>query len=117
MALDKSFKRVKFPSTITRHPRSILNYYKLKANELRAVLLCGHPIFEKFIKRKYYEHFKKLVLAVHLAESRALTKQDIEIVNKLCYEFLLEFSDLYRERHKVQVVHSIIYIAESMAFV
>lgn len=75
--LAVALKSVKFPSTTTRHPRSFLNYHKFKASELRVVLLCAYPIFEKFMKKKYYDHFKKLVLVVHLAESRALTEQDI----------------------------------------
>jgi hypothetical protein len=78
------------------------------------VLLCGYPIFEKIMKKKYYDHFKKLVLAVHLAESRALTEQDIQAVERLCYDFLLQFPKLYSERHNVQVVHSIMHISESI---
>jgi hypothetical protein len=112
--LTVALKNVKFPSTTTRHPRSFRQYRKFKASELRVVLLCSYPIFEKIMKKKYYEHFKKLVLAVHLAESRAVTEQDIEAVEKLCYAFLLQFPNLYGERHNVQVVHSVMHISESI---
>lgn len=112
--LAVALKNVKFPSTTTRHPRSFLQYHKFKASELRVVLLCGYSIFEKIMKKKYYDHFKKLVLAVHLAESRSLTEQDIQAVHKLCCDFLLQFPNLYSERHNVQVIHSIMHISESI---
>ena len=66
------------------------------------------------MKKKYYEHFKQLVLAVHLAESRALLENDIKVVHNLCYHFLLQFPDLYGKRHNVQVVHSLIHLSESI---
>ena len=66
------------------------------------------------MKEKYYEHFKQLVLAVHLAESRALLENDIKVVHNLCYRFLLKFPDLYGKRHNVQVVHSLIHLSGSI---
>ena len=112
--LTVALKRVKFPSTTTRHPRSLLYYQKYKASELRVVLLCGYQVFEKFMKKKYYDHFKQLVLAVHLAESHALAENDVEAVHKLCHNFLLQFPNLYGKRRNVQVVHSLIHLAESI---
>ncbi|CAF2102182.1 unnamed protein product [Rotaria magnacalcarata] len=112
--LADALKRVKFPSTTTRRPRSLIDYKKYKGSELRVLMLCGFPVFEKFMKKKYYEHFKQLVLAVHLAESRALTEKDIGAVHNLCYHFLLQFPNLYGKRHNVQVVHSLIHISESI---
>ncbi|CAF3320439.1 unnamed protein product, partial [Rotaria sp. Silwood2] len=44
----------------------------------------------------------------------ALNEQDIEAVDKLCYNFLIQFPDLYGERHNVQVVHSIMHLSESI---
>ncbi|CAF2083284.1 unnamed protein product [Rotaria magnacalcarata] len=113
-SLAVALKRVKFPSTTTRHPRSLLDYKKFKANELRVVLLCGYPIFEKFMHKKYYDHFKQLVLAVHLAESRALTEKDVEAAHNLSHNFLLQFPNLYGKRHNVQVIHSLMHLSESI---
>lgn len=113
-SLANALKRVKFPSTTTRQPRSLLEYQKYKASELRVLLLCGYVIFENVMKKKYFDHFKQLVLAVHLAESRALTQKDIEAVQKLSYCFLQEFPSLYGKRHHVQVIHSLTHLSESI---
>lgn len=112
--LADALKQVKFPSTTTRHPRHLVDYRKYKGSELRVLMLCGFPIFEKFMKKKYYEHFKQLVLAVHLAESRVLTEKHVEAVHNLCYRFLLNFPTLYGKRHNVQVVHSLIHLSKSI---
>ena len=112
--LSIALKRVRMPSTTARHPRSILNYYKFKASELRAILLFGYSSFEKLMAKKYYDHFKQLVLVIHLAESRGLTAKRIEVVEKLSYSFLLKFPQLYGDRHNVQVIHSIYHISETI---
>src|ERR1700722_13080360 len=58
-----------FPSTTARRPGSLVKFQKLKANELRMILLFGFAIFKTTLKPKYYEHLLKLVVAVHFAES------------------------------------------------
>ena len=92
----------------------MFEYQKYKGSELRVVLLCGYPIFERFMKKKYYDHFKQLVLAVHLAESRELTEKDTEIVHNLCQNFLVQFPNLYGKRHNVQVIHSLAHLSDSI---
>ena len=112
--LAKLFSRVRFPSTTTRIPRSLLDYHRFKANEMRALLLFGHVIFEKFLKRKYYDHLQQLVAIMHLAEGRAISKVDEEMINLLCRSFVVTFPQLYTPRHCIQVVHSILHIPETV---
>ena len=71
---------VSLPSTTARRPRALLMYQKMKANEMRVILLFGFIIFKKHLKGKYYTHFLKLVAAIHLAENRALSESMVQNV-------------------------------------
>lgn len=62
----------------------------------------------------YYEHLKSLVLIIHLSESRAITETDLKIIEILSRRFTFHFSTLYGTRHHVQVIHSMIHIAETV---
>ncbi|CAF2107921.1 unnamed protein product [Rotaria magnacalcarata] len=112
--LSSLLSRIRFPSTTTRYPRSLNKFAKYKGSELRLVLLFGHSIFEKILKDEYYSHFLLLVLAIHYAESRCLTRDMVDIVGKLCNTFLYEFPKLYTTRQNVQVVHSISHLSETL---
>ncbi|CAF1366154.1 unnamed protein product [Adineta ricciae] len=57
--------RIRFPSTTTRHPRSLDKYTKYKGSEIRLVLLFGYAIFENILKPEYYSHLLLLVLIIH----------------------------------------------------
>ncbi|CAF1528663.1 unnamed protein product [Adineta ricciae] len=108
------FKRVRLPSTTTRIPRSLLDYNKFKANELRVLLLFGHAIFKAILPKRFYDHLLQLVVIMHLAEGREIDKLDIRIITRLCHSFLIKFSLLYTERHCVQVVHSILHVPDTV---
>lgn len=105
---------VRFPSTTNRRPRSIFKFNKYKGNELRALLLFAYSIFEDVLDREYYSHFLLLVLIMHLSESRALHKEWLDNLQHLCTQFVLIFSRLYSARHNVQVVHSIVHVADTV---
>jgi hypothetical protein len=104
----------RFPSTTGRRPRSLIMYKKLKANELRMVLLFGFFIFKNVLKSKYYDHFLKLVVAIHFSEYRAVTANMVNSVKNLLHEFLIEYPKLYTARHNQQVVHSLHHIGQTI---
>ena len=112
--LSSMLQLFRFPATTARRPRSLIKFQKLKANELRMVLLFGFMIFKNFLKAKYYNHFLKLVVAIHFAESRALTIAMVENVKSLLYEFLIVYPKLYTVRHNLQVVHSLNHIGQTI---
>ena len=112
--LAKLFQCVRLPSTTTRIPRSLIEYRKFKASELRVLLLFGHVIFKRFLKEKYYEHLVQLVVAMHIAENRNISPDDRVKMKRLCHSFVLSFPRLYTERHCVQVVHSVVHIPETV---
>ncbi len=104
----------RFPSTTARRPRSLIKFRKLKANELRMVLLFGFVIFKRILRTKYYDHFLKLVVAIHFAEYRHLTVDMVENVKSLLHEFLIEYPKLYTTRHNHQVVHSLNHVGQTI---
>ncbi|CAF4166937.1 unnamed protein product [Rotaria magnacalcarata] len=112
--LSSLLDKVRFPSTTTRHPRPLHKFSKYKGSEYRLVLLFGYSIFESILKPECYSHLLLLVLAVHHAESRSLTHDMVDVVEKLCLSFLYQFPKLYTSQHNVQVVHSILHLSETL---
>ncbi|CAF1527503.1 unnamed protein product [Adineta ricciae] len=108
------FRCVRLPSTTTRIPRSLIEYRRFKANELRVLLLFGHVIFKKFLQEQYYKHLLQLVVIMHMSEGRKIDNLDEQFIKRLCHSFVLSFSQIYTDRHCVQVVHSIIHIPETI---
>lgn len=85
-----------------------------KGNELRSLLLFAYPIFEDVLSLHYYSQFLLLVLIMHLSESRALHRDWLDNLSHLCTQFVLMFPRLYSGRHNVQVVHSIVHVADTV---
>lgn len=112
--LDVKLGHVRFPSTTTRRPRSIIKFNKYKGNELRSLLLFGFSIFEGILQRPYYSHLLLLVLVMHLSESRSLDQHCVEDLHHLCTSFVSTFPRIYSARHNVQVIHSLVHIPESV---
>ena len=104
----------RYPSTTARRPRALLMYKKMKANEMRAILLFGFVVFKKHLKGKYYTHFLKLVAAIHLAENRALSGPMVQNVKTLLRNFLIEYPKLYTPRHNSQTVHSLDHVGRTI---
>ncbi|CAF2637713.1 unnamed protein product [Rotaria sp. Silwood2] len=63
--IETDLQCFRFPSTTIRAPRSIMKYYRLKANESRVLLLITYPIFKKYLKPIYYKHLQLLSFALH----------------------------------------------------
>jgi hypothetical protein len=106
---------LRLPSTTTRLPRSLQEYNKFKGNELRVMLLFGHVIFKRVLRNRYYDHLLQLVIIMHIAESRQIERRDIPLLNRLSLNFVVRFSQLYGDRHCVQVVHSVAHIAATVS--
>jgi hypothetical protein len=112
--LSDLFQRLRLPSTTTRLPRRLIYYKKFKGNEHRVLLLFGFVIFQKFLRKRYYDHLLQLVIIMHLAEGRKIHPLDIDIINRLSHSFIISFPKLYSDRHCVPVVHSVIHVADTV---
>lgn len=112
--LDARFRLVRLPSTTTRIPRSLKEYTKYKGNEFRSLLLFGHAIFKRLLPKRFYDNLLQLVVIMYISESRQIEQCDIDIVARLCRNFVVTFSHLYGDRHCVQVIHSVVHVAETL---
>ncbi|CAF1674104.1 unnamed protein product, partial [Rotaria magnacalcarata] len=112
--LQLIFRGLRLPSTTPRLPRCLISSSKFKANEMRILLLFGHAIFKNIIKKKYYTHFLKLVVMMHLSESREIHPSYINVISRLGKNFVINFPKLYSARHCVQVVHSVLHISDTI---
>jgi hypothetical protein len=106
--------KYKYPSNITRMPRSIIKFHLLKGNELRSILLFGFVAFKSSLSTKYYNHFLLLVVATHLVESRSINREQVELIRIIYERFLRLFPVLYTPRHNVQCVHSLHHFSASV---
>ena len=50
-------------------------------------------------------------MIMHIAESQQIEPHDIPLLDRLLHNFVVRFSQLYGDRHCVQVVHSVAHIA------
>ena len=112
--LAELFRRVRFPSTTTRIPRSLKEYAKFKGNEFRTLLLFAHVIFKQALRKRFYNPLLQLVVIMHIAESRQIDQQDIDLITRLSRTFVVNFVELYGARHCVPVIHSISHIAGTL---
>ena len=108
------FRGIRLPSTTTRLPRSLNKYTKFKANEFRVLLLFGHVIFKEVLCKRFYNHLLQLVIIMHIAKSRRIEQSHLNLIARLSQNFVVNFSQLYGERHCVQVVHSVLHIPTTL---
>lgn len=84
------------PNEIHRAPRPLSEKAKWKASEWRSWLLfysvpCLHGILES----KYLEHFCLLQRSIYLLLKRKITKDDIELADKLLKKYVFDFEKNY----------------------
>lgn len=111
-SIDADLSKIKYPSTTTRAPRSILKCLKLKANECRVLLLVAYPIFQNYLPEKYYQHLQKLAFGIHIGESSALSADEIEDMDTLLNSFVDDFP--YEQRYIVQNIHCVKHFANTV---
>src|ERR1700722_631147 len=113
--IEIDLQRFRYPSTTTRAPRTIMKYHRLKANELRVLLLITYPIFKKYLKPIYYKHFQLLAFALHIGESTEITPLKLNEMKILLDKFVYTFHFLYSKRHVVNTVHSVIHFHQTVS--
>ncbi|CAF4688600.1 unnamed protein product [Rotaria socialis] len=112
--LETDLRKFRFPSTTTRVTRTIMKYYRLKANESRVILLITYPIFKKYLKPIYYKHFQLLSFAMHIGESRIIDSSKLKEMKYLLEKFVFTFHLLYGKRHCVNTVHSVFHFHQTV---
>ncbi|CAF4533220.1 unnamed protein product [Rotaria sp. Silwood2] len=96
---------IRYPSTTTRAPRSILKCSNLKANESRVLLLICYPVFKSYLPEKYYKHLQMLAFGITIGESSNISSKNINDMQMLLSSFVDNFP--YPERYVVQNIHCV----------
>ncbi|KAF9785131.1 hypothetical protein BJ322DRAFT_1108591 [Thelephora terrestris] len=113
-----------FPRSFDRTPRNpakkISSGYK--AWELLLYFYgLGPGLFHGVLPQKYYLHYCKLVVGVHVIYQRRITRLQLQLAHRLLLEWVLEFELLYYQRkvdrlHFVrQCVHSLTHLGPETA--
>ena len=91
--ISKKLLQCRYPSTTSRTPRPLKQFHRYKANEFRLILLFGAPFFKRYLHPLHYENYLLLVFAFHLAESRAIHREDIDdidfLLSKLSFHLII----------------------------
>jgi hypothetical protein len=85
---------------------------KLKANEVRVLLLIGYPIFKKYLPNLYYNHLQKLAFGISIGESRDISLDKLQEMKFLLNSFVDDFP--YHNRYIVQNIHSVKHFATTV---
>lgn len=99
----------------SRKPRSIREFERWKATELRQFLLYTGPVVLKDVLTKtYYEHFLLLSIATRILSDEKLCFKLNNYANSLLRCFVKNFSILYGKEYLVYNVHNLIHIADDV---
>lgn len=110
--IDLDLKNIRYPSTTSRIPRSIIKCLKLKANECRTLLLIAYPIFARYLPPVQYQHLQKLAFGVSIGESSSISVEQLKEMEFLLDSFVDDFP--YDSRYIVQTVHCIKHFATTV---
>ena len=103
--------RKHIPREFSRKPRSLSEYKKWKATELRQFLLYTGPVVLKTIlKDTIYSNFLDLSVAIRILLSPNLLSKNIAYAEQLLKYFVVTFSKLYGENQLVYNIHSLIHL-------
>ena len=92
-----------------------MKYHRLKANELRVLLLITYQIFKKYLKPIYCKHLQLLSFTLHIGESKEITQSKFNEMKILLDKFVYTFHFLYGKCHAVNTVHSVIHFPRTVA--
>lgn len=103
------------PREIHRTIRPIDQVKQFKANELRTFLLVTGPILLKnILDIERYNHFMMLHIAMRKLTQKNFNseKNELEIIERMLFEFVDEFETLYPLNKVTYVVHQLIHLCD-----
>lgn len=102
-------------SEFQRKPRSLDDFERFKATELRLFLLyLGPLVLKNGLPKRFYDHFIKFHFAVRILCDPNDCYQNNELAKQLLIDFVNEFFELYGEHTITFNVHNLIHIADDV---
>ena len=112
--LDQKLSYLFYPSEFSRRQRSIRNFARYKANELRNLLFYGAMIFKDFLSKKYFEHFLLYVIFIRVLCQENITKDDILSSYSLIKSFNVNFKDYYGSINQTFNLHGHLHLPKQV---
>lgn len=115
--LSSEILRVKscMPLEFNRKGRSVAEFERWKATELRNFLLYTGPVVLKNILRtEYYDHFMILSVAIRLLAQTDLSNEHLNYAEKLLLFFVQRCRELYQSVFMSYNVHGIIHLSQDV---
>ena len=114
--LSKIFCGFRAPHCLSRPPRSLAHASYFKASEFRTWLFStALPVFKKYMKEPYFEHFKKLVCAIGLLNQSSVSPADIQLSRELLISFVKQFQELFGLRNMSFNVHCLLHLPDTVS--
>ncbi|CAF1300884.1 unnamed protein product [Didymodactylos carnosus] len=112
--IDEELNYLRYPSTTTRVPTTIIKYARMKANELRVALFTGMPILKHYLPEQYYRHAQLLTCSIFVSENREISTTAVDIIRECMETFIDYFGYYYGKRNVVQTVHCVLHLPDTV---
>lgn len=113
--IDKRLLSMTPPAFIDRLPRVTGDLHYWKAWEYIIFLIyCSVVILADEMNAEYFNHHKKLVLAIYLLSQPSISKADIRCATGRLKSYVKDFEKLYGTELMTPNLHSILHIPDSV---
>ena len=111
--IDARILSIKPPAFIHRMPRTVRDVINWKTSELKCFLFYySIPIFEGVMRMDYYEHYLRLVIALKILSSEAITEPMLLTAHDLLCRFVREFEIMYGIQFCTVNIHQLLHYSE-----
>lgn len=101
------------PSDFTRFPRSLKQWKKFKATELRMFLLYVGPIVLKSIlDEKVYDHFMLLSISIYVLVHPKFVVEKNRLSQHFLQKFVSQCNQIYGKKMVVYNIHNLIHLSD-----
>ena len=115
--IDERLLHLKPPKEISRRPRSVKDFHKWKANELRSWLLyfCL-PCLKDILPDKNFNHLGLLVTSIYILSGDKIHLRDLNLAHDYLSQFVKGFQTYYGPAHMVYNVHLLTHLTKCVRF-
>ncbi|CAG5071513.1 Similar to ninaC: Neither inactivation nor afterpotential protein C (Drosophila melanogaster) [Cotesia congregata] len=113
--VDSLLLSIHSTSEFSRPPRVMSDRAHFKAHEWIIFLLAySLPVFQKFMKKEYFEHWTLLVDGISILVKQSIAKSEIIYARQCLISFINGVETLYGKKHVSYNVHQLAHLPESV---
>lgn len=116
-SINNFLKNVKWASEFNRKLRPLDFLHKYKATECKNWLMyAGIVILENEVNDLYYEHFRKLFIAIRILSDKEMVSANIDLARDLIIDYINDFGDLYENFLVGYNVHNLLHLPDDCEY-